>query len=128
VNAGGRVLATRRLRLLGEPRDVSLARAFLRRLLSDHDVAGGADAVTVLSELVTNAIVHGRGPIVVTATLHAADVELEVTDAVHSLPVQREQQVDAEDGRGVLIVGSLSAEWSASEHPDGKTVTARVPL
>jgi anti-sigma regulatory factor (Ser/Thr protein kinase) len=92
----------------------------------DHRRLG--DLALIVSELVTNAIVHGRAPITMTATLFPGEVLLTVIDSERQLPVQRPPLADAEDGRGVLIVGTLSSEWSVAEHADGKTVTARVPL
>ncbi|MFD4480343.1 ATP-binding protein [Streptomyces sp. NPDC058471] len=104
-------------------RSVSLARRRTARLVSDWghpDLAG--DAAVVLSELMTNALLHGslRDRLIrVRITLTATALRIEVTDPRgERLPSPR--QLDGEDqfGRGLLLVGVLADDWGV-EPTDG---------
>src|SRR6185503_2875140 len=92
------------------------APALTRRLLADactHDCvpeARLADCSLMATELVTNAVVHGRGEI--TLTLDCAEsggVRVEVRDGGPADPGARPRPVgpDSETGRGFLIVEAL---------------------
>jgi anti-sigma regulatory factor (Ser/Thr protein kinase) len=74
------------------------------------------DLYLVVSELVTNAVMHGQGPIRLRLQLDAGDVRGEVIDAgcgfEHEL---REAGPDATSGRGLLIVDRLTTRWGVHE-------------
>jgi anti-sigma regulatory factor (Ser/Thr protein kinase) len=77
-------------------------------------------AAVLISELVTNALQHGRGPHIDFAISHSeATVRIEVSDESSELPaICREPATEAERGRGLLLVAELSDAWGTS--PDGK--------
>lgn len=93
-----------------------------------------SDVILMLSELVSNALVHGKGAVTVRLTLDRRCGTLTggVTDAGPEWP--RERVADAgealatdpfaEHGRGLYLVGLLSARWGVAAEPDGvhKTV------
>jgi anti-sigma regulatory factor (Ser/Thr protein kinase) len=115
--------------LVGEPRDVLVARAFARRTLAERGVEARADdAVAVISELVTNSIMHGRGPIKATINLDGDVVEVSVADTAPTIPSPRDPDVEDERGRGLQIVTRLSDTWWTEVTAEGKTTTARVRL
>jgi anti-sigma regulatory factor (Ser/Thr protein kinase) len=66
------------------------------------------------SELVTNAVVHGRGPISVRTVLDASSLRIEVQDTASDLP----HRVTTDDarigGRGLAIVDAFSGEWGCT--------------
>ena len=73
------------LSLAGEQRAPALARMFVRARLTDWLGADSRgkftdDLLLVTSELVTNAVVHGREPIELTFALDADEAEVTVTD------------------------------------------------
>jgi anti-sigma regulatory factor (Ser/Thr protein kinase) len=116
--------------LLGEPRDVHVARAFTRRMLAQNGCTDwhADDAVLVVSELVTNAIVYGRPPMNLSVTVQPDEVVVAVSDSSNSDPFARLPDDDDEGGRGVAIVEQLSETWWV-EHGNGrKSVIARVRL
>ncbi len=94
------------------------------------DRSGREDLLLVVSELVTNAVVHGAEPIVVTVVRAPGRVRVEVTDAAtDSSPHSSRIRQDAEAGRGLDVVTQLAAAWGWRASPGrGKTVWAELPL
>lgn len=108
-----------------------------RRLLADYLVRAGAragliqDAALVISELVTNSVDHGRphpdDGIEVSWDLDPSRLRLSVHDAGSGrIPVAQQVEPHASRGRGLAIVGALSAHWWV-EQGDGTRVTAELP-
>jgi anti-sigma regulatory factor (Ser/Thr protein kinase) len=89
------------------------------------------DLLLVVSELVTNAVVHGAEPIVVTIVRAPERVRVEVTDGADgsSPHGNRHPPADAETGRGLSVVTRLAVAWGWRATPGrGKTVWAELPL
>lgn len=89
------------------------------------------DLLLVVSELVTNAVVHGAEPIRVTMVRAEQRVRVEVTDgATESSPRGNPRpSADAENGRGLSVVTRLAVAWGWRASPGrGKTVWAELPL
>lgn len=102
------------------PRDPSAAcdaRRVLRRRLDDTLHQDVLDALSlVVSELVTNAVMHGQGAIRFRLQLDAGDLRGEVIDDgggfEHELHAAGPS---ATSGRGLLIVDRLTARWGVHE-------------
>ena len=88
------------------------------------------DLLLVVSELVTNAVLHGAEPIVVTVVRAPERVRVEVTDgATDSSPHSVRPRPDAETDRGLSVVTRLAAAWGWRASPGrGKTVWAELPI
>lgn len=119
--APGGLVVVGALTLPGVRRSVGHARRFLRDMLPpDHP--GLDDVVTVVSELVCNAVTHtasGDGGRVTVTLLAGDDVHrLEVADdgAGGGRPRLR-AETGAESGRGLRIVDALARGWGF--RPDG---------
>jgi anti-sigma regulatory factor (Ser/Thr protein kinase) len=109
------------------------ARRLVTLLLRQWDVRSESvigDANLVVSELVTNAVVHceGDAPVTVRVELHDDRVRVEVADRHPSLPTQRQAEDGAEGGRGLGIVARLAASWGVEPSSAGKRIYADVPL
>jgi anti-sigma regulatory factor (Ser/Thr protein kinase) len=105
------------------PASVAAARAFLARKLHDWDVdALEWPAAQVLSELATNAVIHAGTDFTVLLVLDGEQLRLEVRDGSSRVPRQRHYGVNATTGRGLALVGALSAEWGIARDETGKTV------
>ncbi|MBG0855334.1 SpoIIE family protein phosphatase [Streptomyces spinoverrucosus] len=133
-----------RTALNGSPLAPGAARGLLRAAFQEWAGSGlpGAerltdrlahDAMVVLSELVTNAVVHAGTDVELVCRLEAETgaVVVEVCDHHPSRP-PRDGESDAgfetpEYGRGLRLVAALSEAWGVTYRRGAKTVWARVP-
>lgn len=109
----------RELGLDAEPDAPARARSFLRAALALLPPDVVADAELVTTELVTNAQLHGAGPITVRASWAEPCVLVEVQDSGRDLPVLPVQSTEAMTGRGLTLVAALSSAWGVRPVPDG---------
>ncbi|MFJ3714598.1 SpoIIE family protein phosphatase [Streptomyces sp. NPDC090057] len=81
----------------------------------------------ILSELVTNAIRYGRGPIGV-RLLRERTLICEVSDGSTTSPHLRYAASTDEGGRGLFLVAQLAERWGTRYTPHGKIIWAEQPL
>ena len=101
------------------------ARKLVRELLVGWDLESMvADASVVASELVTNAVRHAVGAETYLLELVRTDtgIRICVADPSPLLPIVREPDIAAPNGRGMQIINALGAEWGWEPLPDGKRV------
>ncbi|NJP50859.1 SpoIIE family protein phosphatase [Streptomyces sp. SBST2-5] len=111
-----------------EPRSVGRAREFARDQLLHWDMEALVDTTELLvSELVTNALRYGEGEIRLRLLLDRTLV-CEVWDSGLVQPRRRRARDTDEGGRGLQLVGLLSAAWGSRRTPRGKTVWFELPL
>ncbi|MFE2069575.1 SpoIIE family protein phosphatase [Streptomyces sp. NPDC059467] len=77
----------------------------------------------VVSELVTNAIRYGEGPIQLRMVLQST-LTCEVSDASSTAPHLRRARVFDEGGRGLLLVAQLTERWGTRHNREGKVIWA----
>lgn len=108
------------------PRTVGEARRWLRQEVGRWATDVGRDAAElVLSELVTNAVLHGEGPVRVSLSHRNRCLAIEVVDGNgHGLPTVRHYAADAATGRGMHVVERLSTAWGVRHLAAGKGVWA----
>ncbi|MEV3854393.1 SpoIIE family protein phosphatase [Streptomyces sp. NPDC050095] len=111
-----------------EPKSVGRARELARAQLVAWDLEPLVDTTELLvSELVTNALRYGEGDIRLRLLLDRTLV-CEVWDAGLVQPRRRRARDTDEGGRGLQLVGLLSAAWGSRRTPRGKTVWFELPL
>ncbi|MEW2255319.1 SpoIIE family protein phosphatase [Streptomyces sp. NPDC047869] len=111
-----------------EPRSVGRAREYARTQLVDWGLEPLVDTTELLvSELVTNALRYGEGEIRLRLLLDRTLV-CEVWDSGLVQPRRRRARDTDEGGRGLQLVGLLSAAWGSRRTPRGKTVWFELPL
>ncbi|MGW2638202.1 SpoIIE family protein phosphatase [Streptomyces sp. NPDC001348] len=114
--------------LPADPALVSEVRASAIRRLADwglHETTFAAELI--LSELITNAIRHGAGPIRV-RLLYDRTLICEVSDASNTAPHLRRAASTDEGGRGLFLVAQLSRSWGTRYLPEGKVIWAECAL
>ncbi|MEU0104638.1 SpoIIE family protein phosphatase [Streptomyces sp. NPDC006251] len=110
------------------PDAVMHARRFCARTLRSWDLVAEADTVLlVVSELVTNALVHTQGPVRVDLTLAADRLRVTVSDSSPRSPA-KPVVVDWEStgGRGLFLVEALSTAWGSVPVGGGKQVWSEI--
>ena len=102
------------------PSDLSapgLARRAATRLVGDRlDPGRLSDVLLVVTELVTNAVVHGQGNVVLRLQLEDGVLRGEVIDQGGGF--ERELRTHGPDdvtGRGLLLVESIASRWGVHE-------------
>jgi anti-sigma regulatory factor (Ser/Thr protein kinase) len=104
------------------PRD---ARRFVGRTLQAWGCNVFADDVaTVVTELASNAVVHGRSDFEVTLSRIEGGVRVAVHDASLAEPVERSFSSSGDSGRGLIMVAALASRWGHDMSADGKQVWA----
>ena len=99
------------------------ARDFLRGASCvTHHSAVLEDAVLLVSELVTNSVIHGGPPVVVAVDCDGDALQVRVRDGSSVLPARRVAGQAEEGGRGLALVDTLSTDWGVDPQPDGKHV------
>ncbi|MEU1601002.1 ATP-binding protein [Streptomyces sp. NPDC005708] len=96
--------------------------------MDEWGLEGLVDGVKlIVSELVTNAVRHGTGPIRLRLIQHQV-LTVEVTDADFRSPRPRNARTVDEHGRGLFLVAQLSSRWGTRPAQDGKVVRAEADL
>ena len=111
-----------------DPRAASAARCVARDLLGAWGEAPALLDVAELavSELVTNAVRYGAGEVRLRLSRHVDGVVVEVGDASGGAPRRRRAGADDEGGRGLHLVGAVSAAWGMRPDGAGKIVWCRL--
>ncbi|MDQ8701913.1 ATP-binding protein [Streptomyces sp. LHD-70] len=110
-----------------ERRSVPAAREFARRALKDWEVTARADDIALcVSELATNALLHGvppgRGYLLRIDRRPDRTVRIEVHDSGDGEVRTPGAEPDAEGGRGLQLVAALADRWGVGERVPGKVV------
>ncbi|MFC4899518.1 ATP-binding protein [Streptosporangium amethystogenes subsp. fukuiense] len=108
-----------------------MARRLVRAQLTDWGYDGESDIAELLvSELFTNALRHGRGAPIITLSLREGTLRCEVEDESPAPLQVREAPGTDENGRGLLLVDTLSRSWGTGRTRTGrpgKTVWFELP-
>lgn len=108
------------------PRDLTSAgraRRLVTAQLSDWALADLADTAELLvSEVVTNALRHTRGPLRLNLRVRGSRLACEVEDTESAGPLRRAADTDAEGGRGTELLDLLADAWGSTRTATGKTI------
>lgn len=100
------------------------ARAALRQAWAEAgtDAELGETSLLLANEVVTNAVLHGAGPVRMRVATGAAWVRVEVDDGSSMLPTARRYGAGATTGRGLELVELLSGAWGVVPLDGGKRI------
>lgn len=85
------------------------------------------DVELVVSELVTNAVLHASSEVEVRVALDREEMTIEVSDhGEHGIDAHPEVTLHDEFGRGLNLVRSVSDDWGSRRNRDGNTVWCRL--
>ena len=109
--------------LVATPTAPAEARRRVRAAIESWEVAADPYVAALLtSELVTNAIMHTAGSVRMLVTCSNEHLRVCVHDASRARPAPLDPPVEAEDGRGLMLVDNLSTDWGWYRTPEGKAV------
>jgi anti-sigma regulatory factor (Ser/Thr protein kinase) len=119
-----------RVELAPRPSSAATARQLARVVAGTHRLGDDlADALClVVSELVTNAVLHARTELVLTLEVRPGVVRVAVRDRSPAALAVRNYPPDAVTGRGLGVVAALSRTWGMVADADGKLVWAEFDL
>ena len=118
------------LTLPAELRSVRAARRFVVDRCREAGMTDDRcdDVLLLASELVTNAILHGRSEVAVEVEVRRDVVRTSVFDENSRHPAPVAEDPDALDGRGLALVEALAERWGVEDRPLGKAVWFDVAL
>jgi anti-sigma regulatory factor (Ser/Thr protein kinase) len=106
---------------------LTIARSFTHQALARWQLAELADdALLAVSELVTNAVLHGRGPVTLLLERQDGGIRVEVHDHSSQMPQTTAASQLRTSGRGLAIVAAIAHSWGAHQLRAGKVVWAEV--
>ena len=124
-----RVLPVASTRLPPHPASSRAARAFVAEHLRTWDLDPAIDDATLLvSELVTNAILHARSPVDLVVRKVRMAVRVEVYDEGSGGSQNLHSDLEASAGRGLGLVQAVASRWGVDDVELGKTVWFEISL
>jgi anti-sigma regulatory factor (Ser/Thr protein kinase) len=118
------------LDLLGGGEVAARARAFTSGVAASwHLPVDVRDKVVLsVSELVANALTHGKPPVGLRLRRTDRRLIVEVRDADEHMPRRQHARVTDEAGRGISIVAAVASSWGARPLDEGKAVWCEFPI
>ena len=115
--------------LVADTASAGQARRFVDEVLSRWRCEAVLDDVKLLvSELVTNAVVHAGSEVAVAVRLLPDAVRIEVVDRSSATTLRPSVPAEsAESGRGLLLVETMASAWGVEPMDGGKAVWFEVP-
>jgi anti-sigma regulatory factor (Ser/Thr protein kinase) len=111
----------------GEPASARHARRFVEQALTEDGKSDLIDtALLLVSELVTNALLHASSGVTLVVSSDDKGATIEVHDGSPVFPAVRRYGLDAATGRGLLLVEDLSTVWDVEATDTGKKIWFRL--
>jgi MEDS: MEthanogen/methylotroph, DcmR Sensory domain len=113
----------------GSREDTRAARGFALGMLEPwRGEQLAADTALVVTELVTNAVLHAGSAFSVSLTLSGSAIRISVSDTLPLGPAGVDQQLAAASGHGLGVVAAIATRWGVETVPSGKAVWAELRL
>jgi len=117
--------------LPANPASAAQARRFIRDFCVAADLGEETceKAALLVSELVTNAIIHGRSRATLVAARPNGHLHVAVLDSNVQLPEGPQTATpEAESGRGLRIVSAVADRWGVEATDEGKAIWFELDL
>ncbi|MGH9280570.1 MAG: SpoIIE family protein phosphatase [Acidimicrobiales bacterium] len=112
---------------IAESEAVRRARAEVVKRAADlRQEALADDAALVLSELMTNALLHGGGCTGIDVSPIVDGIRIEVRDPSRLAPMMGRPSDESLTGRGLRLVARVAARWGTEIEPSGKVMWAEI--
>jgi two-component sensor histidine kinase len=111
-----------------QPSSASRARALARERVAGLPTEVVDIVALLVTELVTNAVLHARTELHLEIDVHREVVVLRVFDGSTRAPVIRHYGIDDVTGRGVALVDALASRWGVETTPTGKCVWCEIAI
>lgn len=106
-----------------DPRSAARARRFVVDALASWNLAEPAETAALLvTELVTNAILHAHTEIELIVAWSKGLLTVAVRDGSPTAPSRRHHSAESGTGRGLVLVDALADEWGVEQTAGGKSV------
>lgn len=121
-------MPSQKIELAADVVSCSAARRFVQEMLAraPEDIRG--DASLLLSEVFTNALLHGSGPVTVEIEQRGGGYRIAVSDRSSTPPQEKGYRADDATGRGLHLLDSLAAAWGWERTSFGKVVWFDLPV
>lgn len=112
-----------------DPRAARAARDVIARFVASSELVDIRDTcVLLVSEVVTNALRHTDGQVVLELWLFPERLRVEVSDETSRGPVVGGGDLLDDSGRGIPLMDALSDRWGTAPQGDGKVVWFELDL
>jgi hypothetical protein len=110
-----------------DSRSLSACRSFVMKTLSSwHLSLLTEDAMIVVSELATNAVLHARTEFSVSMSWQNGTLRVSLRDSSKDMPVVGSPSPTTVTGRGLLLVSIIARRWGIEIDSSGKSVWAEL--
>ncbi|MFF4531235.1 ATP-binding protein [Streptomyces sp. NPDC001407] len=107
-------------RIPAQPWMISIVRDSLRLALQRHGRLDLADTACLLvTELVTNGVVHTKSPVTVDLSCRSGVLRVDVHDTSPEVPALVSAGRDDESGRGLTLIDSCARSWGVRPAAQG---------
>jgi anti-sigma regulatory factor (Ser/Thr protein kinase) len=108
--------------LPSRPSSARLARRLTRGALGGCPESIVETAELLITELISNAILHASSPPVMHIDVDRGTVRISVSDESGNIPQVRHGELEDEGGRGLMLVQSLASSWGCTLTSGGKQI------
>ncbi|HEX3794223.1 MAG TPA: ATP-binding protein, partial [Acidimicrobiales bacterium] len=120
-------MPSQKVELTADGASCSTARRFVESALAQAADEVRADALLLISEVVTNALLYAGGPVTVEVQHKGGAYRIAVGDQSRTPPTKKDYRVDDATGRGLHLLDVLAAGWGWNKTASGKIVWFDLP-
>jgi anti-sigma regulatory factor (Ser/Thr protein kinase) len=120
-------MPSQKIELPGDVASCSTARCFVQQTLAEAAEDLRASASLLISEVVTNAVLHANGPVTVEVQQKGNAYRISVSDGSSTPPIEKGYRTDDATGRGLRLLECLAAAWGWKRTGTGKVVWFDLP-